>query len=267
MSKEAIMKDNRYANEWLDNLEAFMKGETPPSADDADIAHVATRLASALAPLREMAQTRQRVSQRSPSHVHARYSKLLENPRRRLARSPLLFAALLLLTLVTGVISTGGLARMEEVGANAKQVWHTSTSLDQINGISIESFSPPHPGLKPLPLLPATLPARTQAPSYGVLTDASNPDVLTTFVANYRIAGQDVLLYEQPTDIPLTSTIAQTVQIGDNEGQLFQDEQGNHALQWYQNGMLCQITSKLPVARLIMLASVIEPIKSWDLIR
>jgi hypothetical protein len=57
------------------------------------------------------------------------------------------------------------------------------------------------------------------------------------------------------------------VQIGDNEGQLFQDEQGNHALQWYQNGMLCQITSKLPVARLIMLASVFEPIKSWDLIR
>src|SRR5712691_13088441 len=99
--------DNRYADEWLDNLEAFMKGETPPPADDADIAHVATRLASALAPIREIAQTRQRVSQRSPSLVHARYSKLLEKPRRRLARSPLLIAALLLLTLVTGVISTG----------------------------------------------------------------------------------------------------------------------------------------------------------------
>jgi hypothetical protein len=259
-----MMKDNRNAAEWLDNLEAFIEGETPPPADDAELAHVATRLASALAPLREMAQTHQKASQRFPAQAHARYSKQLEKPRRRLTRSPLLIAALLLLTLVTGGISTGGF--MGVLG-NARQVWQASTSLDQINGISIDSLSPPHPGLKPLPLLPAALPAGTQAPSYGVLTDASNPDVLTTFVANYRIAGQDVLLYEQPTDVPLTSTIAQTVQIGDKAGQLFQDEKGNHALQWYQNGMMCQITSKLPVARLIMLASVFEPIKSWDLIR
>jgi hypothetical protein len=30
--------------------------------------------------------------------------------------------------------------------------------------------------------------------------------------------------------------------------------------------MLCQLTSTLPVAQLIKLASVFQPIKSWDLI-
>jgi hypothetical protein len=48
---------------------------------------------------------------------------------------------------------------------------------------------------------------------------------------------------------------------------LFQDESGNNALQWYQHGMECQITSQMPVARLVALASTFQPLKSWELLR
>ncbi len=44
------------------------------------------------------------------------------------------------------------------------------------------------------------------------------------------------------------------------------DDAGNHALQWYQHGMMCQITSKLPAQNLLLLASTFAPIKSWDLL-
>ena len=148
----------------------------------------------------------------------------------------------------------------------AAQVWHASTSLDQVKGLSVASLSRPHAGLKPLPLLPAVLPADTQASAYGVITDQSDPNLLTTFVADYHIGGQDVLLYEQPSDLPFSSSAAKMVHIGTIEGQLFQDDAGNNALQWYQHGMVCQITSKLPVKRLVALASGFQPIKNWDLI-
>jgi hypothetical protein len=115
-------------------------------------------------------------------------------------------------------------------------------------------------------LLPTTLPADMQGASYGVITDASNPNVLVTFVADYHVRGQDVLLYEQPSAAAFPAANAQTVQIGAIEGQLFQDDTGTSALQWYQHGMICQITSKLPVEHLVTLASTFQQIKSWDLI-
>jgi hypothetical protein len=152
------------------------------------------------------------------------------------------------------------------VRGSIAQIWHTSTSLDQLQGISVDSLERPHNGIKPLPLLPTTLPADIQGASYGVITDASNPNVLVTFVADYHVRGQDVLLYEQPSAVAFPAVNARTVQIGAIEGQLFQDDTGTSALQWYQHGIICQITSKLPVERLVTLASTFQQIKSWDLI-
>lgn len=102
---------------------------------------------------------------------------------------------------------------------------------------------------------------------YGVLTDSTDPNVMTAFVADYRIGGQDVLLYEQPYRDAWFSTTAQKIQVGNWQGQIFQDDSGNYALQWYQDAMLCQITSKLPPARLAQLASFFQPIKGWELLR
>lgn len=261
------MKHNHdgYGDDWLDNLEAIIAGKIPSSDEEnEELLHVATRLASALAPLRAMARTNASRSSHATSHMQSRQNWTRLPTLHALWRARLLVAVLLLLVCATGIISSRGVATFWN-GAN--QALHASTSLDQINGVSIASLVRPHTGLKPLPLLPTTLPSNTRASMYGVLTDAADPNMMTTFVADYHINGQDMQLYEQPSDVAFLSTTAQTVQIGTREGQLFQDDAGNHALQWYQNTMLCQLTSKLPVALLIEIANVFQPIKSWDLLR
>jgi hypothetical protein len=258
------MRDHdRYSDAWLDRLDAIVAGDNVPSATDDELHQLATRLVTALEPLREMRRAAEIHHQRLPTHLRVKYAKVAHKRVHRLSRLSLLVATLLLFVLVIGIVSTGGLAAIR---GSAAQVWHTSTSLDQIKGISVASLSRPHAGLKPLPLLPAVLPSDTQAAAYGVITDQADPNVLNTFVADYRIGGQDVLLYEQPSYGPFSSSIAKTVRIGTLEGQLFEDDAGTNALQWYQHGMVCQITSKLPVERLVALAGVLQPIKSWDLI-
>ncbi len=259
------MKQNHdgYDSDWLDNLEAIIAGDTPlPDEEDEELLHVATRLASALAPLREM--TRTKASSNVPAlpsmPTKSRWMKLPQAP----PRAHLLVAVLLLLVGIMGSISAIGTAPFWN---GTRQVLYASTSLDQINGVSIASLVRPHAGLKPLPLLPTTGPFTLQASTYGVLTDASDANNMTAFVAGYRINGHDVLLYEQPSDVAFLSTTAQPVRIGTRKGQLFEDDAGNHALQWYQNNILCQLTSKLPVTLLLQVARSFQPIKSWDLIR
>lgn len=254
---------HRYDGDWLDSLDFLMAGDALPPDEDADLLPVATRLASALAPLREASRTASKQGNHAKLHTAYGQPGRMRRARQHFVPTQLLATALLLLLCLAGVAVKEGATWWQDAHGALQHL----TSLDQINGISIASLSPPHAGLKPLPLLPATLPATTQASTYGVLTDASNPNRMTTFVADYHINGQDVQLFEQPSSVMFLSTTAQTVQIGALQGQLFQDSAGDHALQWYQNNMLCQLTSKLPVALLVQLASVFRPIGSWDLLR
>lgn len=252
--------DDKHERDWLDNLEAMMAGTAPfPDGEDEELLHVATRLASALAPLRERARMKAHINAYPLPRLHAR-SRWMRRPH---PRTGLLVAALVLLVGMLMSISAIGTAPF---WTGTRQALHASTSLDQINGVSIASLARAHGGFRPLPLLP-TGPFTLQAATYGVLTDATDPKSMTAFVAGYRIEGHDVQLYEQPSDVAFLSTTAQIVRIGVREGQLFEDDAGNHALQWYQNDMLCQLTSKLPVTLLLQIARGFEPIKSWDVIR
>jgi hypothetical protein len=254
-------RTDRSDDDWLDNLDAVLAGKAAPPNDE-ELLHVATRLASALSPLRAIARDDPRHAPRQLPAAHHRQFRqptALFSPR---ARRPV--AMLVALACIIGLVSVIGSTTLWQ---GVEQTFHASTSLEQIDGVSLASLAPPHAGLKPLPLLPAALPVHTQASLYGVLTDASNPDIMTTFVADYHINGEDVLLYEQPSDVPFLSTTAQNVRIGTRQGQLFEDSAGNHALQWYQDAMLCQITSKLAVTQLLQLARSFQPIKSWDLLR
>lgn len=249
------------SDRWLKQLDALVAGETPAGEEDTELLQVAARLNSALAPLRAIASS-ERAPEIPPGLLRPRTatSRVRSNPMLRW----LLVAALLL---TIGGLSLWGVFGLAGLRQGAARAWQTSTSLQQINGISIASFSQPHADLRPLPLLPISLPGNTQAAFYGVMTDASNPDVMTVFVAAYRIDGRDVLLYEQPSASDWFSTSAQKVRIGERPGQVFQDDAGNYALQWYQDKMMCQITSKLPLTRLIQLADGFRPIKSWELLR
>jgi Domain of unknown function (DUF4367) len=116
------------------------------------------------------------------------------------------------------------------------------------------------------PLLPVEVPAGTQSVEFGIITDSTDPRAFTAFVADYRIAGQDVSAYERPADLVFPSSAAQSVYIGSMKGQLFQDDAGNSILQWYQDGMTCQLASTLPANELIAIARQFQPITSWELI-
>jgi hypothetical protein len=254
---------DRISDSWLERLDEIVAGENVPLATDDELHQLAMQLATALKSLREIHASAKIKQQDMPSNLPVRNSRISQKSLPFPSRFCLLITALLLFVLILTMISSGGILAIQN---NAVKVWHTSTSLDQIDGISVASGSKPHAGLKPLPLLPALLPDDTQATAFGVITDEPQPNILKVFVANYRIDGKDVLLYEQPSYGPFLSSVAKAVRIGTISGQLFQDDAGENALQWYQQGMLCQVTSKLPVGRLLALASVFQPIKNWDLL-
>jgi hypothetical protein len=242
--------------DWLDDLDAIIAGHESPAASEDELLQLAQQLTERLTPLRRMDRAAEQRRQHLLGRLHATQSK---QPAR--ARSALLVALLLMAVLASGTVGAGTL------WSAASHVWNAATSLQQVQGISIAHLARPRPGLHPLPLLPVALPRDTDGAAYGVIADAHDPNLLKVFVADYRIAGRDVSLYEQPSSFPLTSLAAHMVRIGALEGQVFQDEAGNHALQWYQDGMECQLTSTLPVDRLVALASVFQPIKEWELFR
>ncbi|HEY7347163.1 MAG TPA: hypothetical protein VH599_02505 [Ktedonobacterales bacterium] len=249
---------------WLDDLDAIIAGQDSPAASEDELLQLAQRLSSGLTPLRTLNQAAEQRRVRLLGRLHATQQARAARNQHRRVRFALLLALLLLVVLASGTLGAGALRG--GWGA-AQQVWHAATSLQQVQGISLAQLERPHPGLHPLPLLPTALPGDTQGSAYGVITDARDPNLLKVFVATWRMAGQDVSLYEQPTGFPLTSSAAQTVPIGALQGQVFVDESGNHALQWYQDGMECQLTSTLPVERLVALARDFQPIKNWDLFR
>jgi hypothetical protein len=248
---------------WLDELDAIAAGRDSPAADEDDLLQLAQRLTITLAPLRTMNRPAEQQRQRLLGRLRAAQARAARKQPLR-ARPALLVALLLLVVLASGTLGAGVLSGLW--GA-ASQVWNAATSLQQVQGVSLAQLARAHPGLHPLPLLPAALPGDTAGSAYGVITDAHDPNLLKGFVADYQIGGQDVALFEQPSSFPLTSSAAQSISIGALQGQVFEDDAGNHALQWYQDGMQCQLTSRLPVERLVALASVFEPIKNWDLLR
>ncbi len=245
-------------DDWQADLDKIVAGKQPSLTDDE--LELAKRLHATLAPLKTMDETAVQHRQRILTRLHA---KSRQQRSTRPHPRPLLLVVTLLVLLCATISVNIGLGGIWE---HVATLWHDSTSFESIQSVSVASLSRPHRGIRPLPLLPAVLPADTQASNYGVITAASNPNVLTTFVADYHMAGHDVLLYEQPTFETPLSSVSQRVWIGSIEGQLFQDDAGNNALQWYQQGMMCQLTSTLMPQRLVRLASTFGPMKSWDVI-
>ncbi len=96
--------------DWLDNLDAIIAGDVPASKEDEELLHVATRLASALAPLREIARTNASSSSHAASPMQSRQSRMKLPALQTLSRASPLVAALLLLVCIMGIISTIGLA-------------------------------------------------------------------------------------------------------------------------------------------------------------
>lgn len=261
-------RKGEFDDTWFDKLDAIVAGNNDGKADDDELLQVAAKLAVALSPLNQ-AQSNGQQSPHPPEHTRrsmitnvARRSK--SSQRRMFWRSLLAVAAILFL--VFGIGST--CATSPRVSAAAiqvsRQVWQTATSFEQVDASSIAILSVKNSGMRPL--LPVKLPANTESVEFGIVVDSSNPRAFTAFVADYRIMGQDISVYEQPLDLTTPSLGAQTVQIGSLTGQLFQDNAGNRILQWFQDGMTCQMASTLPANELIMVARQFQPIADWQFI-
>jgi hypothetical protein len=266
--------DDSFDELWLKRLDRIAGGKEMPGEDEDELLRLAGQVSEALAPLREVGgrdeEARERLRRRLyslqlRSGVDWRRTRMEQGQgqgrRFRAVRWYVLAAVVAVVLLMVGVVRSGGLAGVQD---GWQELWHTSTSLDQITGISASALERPRAGVRPLPLLPDTLPGDTQGVSYGIITDQADRNLLTAFIANYHIAGQDVLLYEEPADTALTSSVATPLAIGNFQGLLFRDGKGTAALQWYESGMQCQLTAKVSVAQLVAIARTVEPLSSWE---
>jgi hypothetical protein len=145
-----------------------------------------------------------------------------------------------------------------------QHIWQTATSFEQIDASSLALLAAKRARARPL--LPVAVPANTQAVEFGIVTEDTSPQAFRAFVADYRIAGQDVSIYEEATNLVVPSSAAQNITVDESEGHLFQDDTGNSILQWYQDGMTCQIASTLPIDILLALARQFQPIVRWELL-
>ncbi len=259
-------KEN-YDEAWFAKLDAIITGREAPTPEDDDLLHVAAQLADALSPLNQLEMSDVQDAQSTPV-VNPQVQRQTIAPARSRKRPLLqtLLTAAAVLFVLFGVV--GACPANTQVAAATRNVgqhiWQAATSFEQIDASSIALLATKKAGVRPL--LPATVPANTQSVEFGIITDDTNPRLFRAFIADYRVAGQDVSIYEQATDLVVSSSAAQNITIGLSEGHLFQDNAGNSILQWYQNGMTCQIASTLPRDELLALARQFRQVTRWELI-
>lgn len=252
-----------YDDAWFEKLDAIVTGEHAPIDEDDELLHVAAKLSDALAPLsRTVAMDEQN---RRPADIQQQLHTIVPVSRSRpLLRSVLTMVAVLfvLFTMVGACPIPPPLSEvMLTVG---KQAWQTATSFEQIDASSVALLAIKSAGVRPL--LPQKLPVSTRSVEFGIITDASDAHTFIAFAADYRITGQDISVYEQPANLVFSSSATQHILIGTSQGQIFQDDAGNHVLQWYQDGMTCQIASVLPMNELLAIAHQFQTLTNWDLI-
>jgi len=255
-----------YDAAWFAKLDAIVTGRKTPAPEDDDLLHVAAKLADALSPLNT--SDRSDVRDSHSTSVNSQLQQHIIAPARSGKSSLLriLLTTAAVLFVLFGIVgacpaNTQVVAATRNVG---QHIWQATTSFEQIDASSIALLAAKRSGVRPL--LPATVPANTQSVEFGIITDDTNSQAFRAFTADYRITGQDVSIYEQAENLVVPSSAAQNVSVGLSEGHLFQDNAGNSILQWYQDGMTCQMASMLPAHELLTLARQFHPITRWELI-
>ncbi len=255
-----------YDEIWLAKLDAIVTGKETPSQDDDELLYVAAKLVDALSPLNNLeVPSTHNLNLTSRNPQSQRSTPVPSRSRKRSLLRVLLTTAALLFVLF-GVVGACPMTTQVSIATRnvGQQIWQDATSFEQIDASSIAFLAVKKAGVRPL--LPEAVPVDTQSVEFGIITDDTNAQNFAAFVAEYRIAGQDVSVYEQNANLVTASSAAQIVTFGTNEGHLFQDNSGNSILQWYQDGMTCQIASTLPLNELLTLARQFHPITRWELI-
>lgn len=268
MSEHGEQNDN-YNAAWFEKLDAIVTGENAPTDEDDELLHLAAKLSAALTPLSHSHITTASEQDLRAAYAHQRHQHIHNDIPGQHRRKPLLYGittlVAVLFVLFTMVAACPSSPQVSVATINAgKRLWQDATSFEQIDASSVALLSVKNAGVRPL--LPQKLPVGTQAIEFGIITDTANAQMLIAFAADYRIAGQDISVYEQPANLVFPSSVARHIAIGTNQGQLFQDSAGNSVIQWYQDGMTCQIASVLPLKELLAIAHQFHTLTNWDLI-
>jgi hypothetical protein len=251
---------------WFEKLDAIVTGREVPTSEDDDLLQIAAKLANALSPLNQTEVTDAQNTYISRINIKIQYHSMTrEKMKKHSLLQKLLMGAAVLFALfdIVGAcpITPQVVVATQYIG---QHIWQATTSFEQIDASSLALLAIKKGGVRPL--LPTTIPAETQSIEFGIIMDDANPPTFRAFTADYRITGQDVFIYEQATDLVLPSLAAQNVSVNSYQGHLFQDNAGNRILQWYQDGMTCQMASTLPLLELLALARQFHPITRWELI-
>ncbi len=254
---------------WFDKLDAIITGKENPSPEDDDLLHVAAKLSEAFSGINVLGTVHEPKQRPAKAYRQARQNEaalIIMRPKYRLLLRGLLTTAAIVFVLFSAGGACPASSRVSAATLKVgKQIWQAATSFEQVDASSVALLVVKEARVRPL--LPIELPAGTQSVEFGLITDSTDPRAFIAFAADYRVMGQDMSVYERPANLVYPSSEAQNISIRSIKGQLFQDASGNSILQWYQDGMTCQIASMLPAQELVAIARQFKPITSWELIQ
>lgn len=245
-------------NSWLDRLDAIAEGQQPPSPEDDELLHLAGKLAASFAPLRELDAPAREHKQRLGEKLRTQLAASQASRARRWIFRPLMVAAAILLFLLLG---PGIIFEISPLGQSMNHTNRTVVGWQMNDLPSVEQYymvSPPtFPKNQPL-LLPTGL-----GPSAYVIALNSNSYGSNTPILSYLIYTEHAIIYESPSHpIPpqaFQDTSYQVVTFNDQQGFISSTGDGQTRLEWYQDGLLCDLVSgNLTVKQMVELAEALK---------
>lgn len=234
---------------WAARLDKIVEGFDAPTPQDDELIALANMLSAELAPLRELDAS----ARAHREQLRARLRSRAANSRslKKWLMRPLLVAAALVLFFLLGP----GLIFELSPGSSQKHTQNQKGPIGwQMADLPATLYIlviPPRAMLRGLQLL---LPGE---PGQSVVALAANSHYEP--VANYYLVYEArALIYEMPSQ-PLPSfafenSTYQTVSLGYTNALLMQTSNGENRLEWYQNGLLCDMVSDQPVALMAQIA-------------
>ncbi|HLX57044.1 MAG TPA: hypothetical protein VKR83_08475 [Ktedonobacteraceae bacterium] len=255
-------KQEEVDERWLDRLDEIVDGVDESSPEDDELLQLARQLHVALAPFRELDAPARAHRQRLRSRLRVQLAHT--HSWKKWALRPLMVAAAVLffILLGPGVIFELNLAGQNNHpgagvhGAHGLQGW-------QMSGLpSTLSYDilPPANIPRGLVLLLST----GLAPNAYLLAVNVNNYGADAPVKGYLVYEQNALIYETPSPplpaIANSNSVYQTVYAGINRVFVAHSGDGQNRLEWYQDGLLCDLVSDQPVAQLVAMIRQLQPV-------